>query len=104
MRVDRGMVRFSDWAPPRFVKALSQRPYSPDNTPQNVWVAYHARGFTAVLRSWSVCEGVEPELGEDEVAFLSLAAVERWLEEKRPGLTRIDPTANDPVRVMATWV
>ena len=98
------MIRFSDWAPPRFVKAMSERSYRPDNAPQKVYVAYHDRSFTVSLRCWTVSEGVEPELLEDKLAFDSYTEAKRFLDQHHPGLTRIDPTPNDPVRVMATWV
>lgn len=104
MRVGGRVIRFSDWAPPRFVKSLSERPYRPDNTAQKVYVAYHDKDFTVMLRCWTVCEGVEPELRQEKVAFHSYDETKRFLEKHHPGLTQIEPTPNDPVRVMATWV
>lgn len=104
MRVEGRVIRFSDWPVPRLVKTLSERPYNPDNTPRMVYVAYHGRDFTVIIRRWDVCEGTEPELLEEELSFEAWPAAKAWVAKAGPHLERIDRIVGDPVRVIATWV
>ena len=105
MRTAEGkVVRFTSYPMPRFVRRLSEQPYRPSNEPQTVVVAYHGKRVAIVLRSWEVCEGVEPVLNPDEFKFEVWDTARRFVEQTHSDLEMVERVDADPVRIMATWV